>query len=43
MKPFVGLFAHWDVIARQEPPGFLENVPEDFTENNDGVPVLYIL
>jgi ADP-dependent phosphofructokinase/glucokinase len=23
MKPFLGLFAHWDVIARQEPPGFL--------------------
>ncbi|HJW96915.1 MAG TPA: ADP-dependent glucokinase/phosphofructokinase [archaeon] len=23
MKPFLGLFAHWDVIARQEPPEFL--------------------
>jgi ADP-dependent phosphofructokinase/glucokinase len=23
MRPFLGLFAHWDVIARQEPPPFL--------------------
>ncbi len=24
MKPFLGLFAHWDTIAKQEPPGFLD-------------------
>jgi ADP-dependent phosphofructokinase/glucokinase len=23
MKPFLGLFANWDVVTRQEPPGFL--------------------
>ena len=23
MKPFLGLFAHWDVVTRQEPPKFL--------------------
>jgi ADP-dependent phosphofructokinase/glucokinase len=24
MKPFLGLFAHWDLLARQEPPPFLK-------------------
>jgi len=32
MKPFLGLFAHWDVVTRQEPPGFLK---EYFTRKSD--------
>ncbi len=33
MKPFLGLFAHWDVIARQEPPDFLGRF---FKDKRDG-------
>jgi ADP-dependent phosphofructokinase/glucokinase len=33
MKPFLGLFAHWDVVARQEPPAFLEKF---FKDRKDG-------
>ncbi len=29
MKPFLGLFAHWDVIVRQEPPKFLNRFFKD--------------
>ena len=32
MKPFLGLFANWDVVTRQEPPGFLERF---FTAKSD--------
>jgi ADP-dependent phosphofructokinase/glucokinase len=32
MKPFLGLFAHWDVIARQEPPAFLR---KHFSKKSD--------
>jgi ADP-dependent phosphofructokinase/glucokinase len=32
MKPFLGLFANWDVVTRQKPPGFLERF---FTTKSD--------